>query len=222
MHEYNKLNIIVGHYGSGKTNVAVNLALLAKKEHPESRVKIADLDIVNPYFRTADSASLLTEHGIEVLIPEFANTNIDIPALPPKMITLFDGDGYSFIDVGGDEGAVALGMYRDMIKNTPHNVYFVVNMYRPLISIPSDAIDCMREIEDVSGLRVTKIINNSSLGAETDAAAVLDSIEYARECASLASLPLAAHTYAPEYTGEITPPEDEPLMQIHDITKKLF
>lgn len=222
MHKYNQLNIIVGHYGSGKTNVAVNLALLAKKEHPETRVKIADLDIVNPYFRTADSAALLAEHGIEVLVPEFANTNVDIPALPPKMTTLFDGDGYSFIDVGGDEGAVALGMYRGMIKNVPHDVYFVVNMYRPLIASPSDAIECMREIEEVSGLRVTKIINNSSLGSETDAAAVLDSMEYARECASLAALPLAAHTYAPEYTGEISAHENEPLMPIHDITKKLF
>ena len=138
------------------------------------------------------------------------------------MTTLFDGDGYSFIDVGGDEGAVALGMYRGMIKNVPHDVYFVVNMYRPLIASPSDAIECMREIEEVSGLRVTKIINNSSLGSETDAAAVLDSMEYARECASLAALPLAAHTYAPEYTGEISTDGNEPLMPIHDITKKLF
>ena len=109
-----------------------------------------------------------------------------------------------------------------MIENVPHDVYFVVNMYRPLISSPSDAIECMREIEEVSGLRVTKIINNSSLGAETDAAAVLDSMGYARECASLAALPLAAHTYAPEYTGEIFSHENEPLMPIHDITKKLF
>ena len=75
MHEYNQLNIIVGHYGSGKTNVAVNLALLAKKEHPETRVKIADLDIVNPYFRTKDSEEKLRRAGVSVISLPFANTN---------------------------------------------------------------------------------------------------------------------------------------------------
>ncbi len=222
MLKYKKLNIIVGHYGSGKTNVAVNLALHAKNEKPIETVRIADLDIVNPYFRTADSASLLTERGIEVLLPEFANTNVDIPALPPKMFTMFENNGYSFIDVGGDDGAVALGMYRHLIEKVPHEVFYVINMYRPLIADPEDAVSCMRDIEAVSGLSVTAIINNSSLGEETDADTVRDSFEYAKKCASLVSVPLAAHTYVKQYAGDLENAGEPLLMPIDDITKKLF
>lgn len=222
MHNYKKLNIIVGHYGSGKTNIAVNLALAAKKEHPTERVAIADLDIVNPYFRTADSAELLKSHGVEVLLPEFANTNVDIPTIPPRLLTMFEGDGYCFIDVGGDEGAVALGAYRSVIEKLPHEVYYVINLYRPLISEPSDAVDCMRDIEEISGLRVTKIINNSSLGEETNESTVTDSFDYARKCASLAALPLAGHTYVRDYAPELANSDEPLLIPINDITKKLF
>lgn len=222
MHNYKKLNIIVGHYGSGKTNIAVNLAITAKKEHPTERVAIADLDIVNPYFRTADSAELLKSHGIEVLLPEFANTNVDIPTIPPRLLTMFEGDGYCFIDVGGDDGAVALGAYRSIIEKLPHEVYYVINMYRPLISEPSDAVDCMRDIEEISGLRVTKIINNSSLGAETDERTVEDSFVYAKKCAALASLPLAGHTYVKDYAPKLSHSDEPLLIPINDITKKLF
>lgn len=225
---YKKLNIITGHYGSGKTNVAVNLAIIAKKNSPDSMVQIADIDIVNPYFRTADSRELLEKNGIEVLIPEFANTNVDIPSLPPKILTMFeDSDGgISVVDVGGDEGAVALGMYKAMINAVEHEVFYVINMYRPLISDPSDAADCMRDIESVSGLKVTKIINNSSLGAETTAEDIAESIEYAKKCAQLCGVPLACHTYCPEYAPslpDILKDEDrEMLVPINDITKKLF
>lgn len=225
---YKKLNIITGHYGSGKTNVAVNLALMAKKSSPDSAVKIADIDIVNPYFRTADSRELLEKNGIEVLIPEFANTNVDIPSLPPKILTMFEGDDgvISVVDVGGDDGAVALGMYRDMINAVEHEIFYVINMYRPLISDPRDAAECMRDIESISGLKVTKIINNSSLGAETTAKDVADSIEYAKKCAQLCSVPLACHTYCPEYAPTLpTLLKDEDrgaAIPINDITKKLF
>jgi len=108
------LIIICGHYGSGKTNVAVNLAVRMREKYPEKKVYAADLDIVNPYFRTADAAELLRTEGIEPLIPEFANTNVDIPSLPPKLYQLLEGkneDEIAIIDVGGDDGSVALGMY---------------------------------------------------------------------------------------------------------------
>ena len=116
-----KLNIVCGHYGSGKTNVAVNLALDLRKRDTGLKIYAADLDIVNPYFRTADAAEILRGANVEPLIPEFANTNVDIPSLPPKMMGLMRGDyadAVSILDVGGDDGAVVLGMYSASIRKT--------------------------------------------------------------------------------------------------------
>lgn len=224
------LNIICGHYGGGKTNIAVNLALLAKENHPQKTVHIADIDIVNPYFRTADAVSLLEKSGVEVLIPPFANTNVDIPSLPPKLVALFDAgrDDYSFIDVGGDDGSIALGMYSMAIERAGYDMIYVVNMYRPLIADPRDAYECMLEIEAASRLRCTKIVNNSSLGAETTAEDVLESVEYAKRCAEICKLPLLCHSYCPEYAPDV--PEifakagygDEPLFAIRNATKRLY
>ena len=146
INDIKKLSIVCGHYGAGKTNFAVNLALNAKKSSPASRVSIADFDIVNPYFRTADCISLLAEAGITALIPEFANTNVDIPSLPRFPVSPFGiGDSFdvSIIDVGGDDGAVALGMYNSIITSIDYDLYYVVNMYRPLIADPADALECM-------------------------------------------------------------------------------
>ena len=224
------LCIVCGHYGSGKTNIAVNLALRAKESFAEKKVHIADIDIVNPYFRTADAAAILQSRGVEVLVPPFANTNVDIPSLPPKLVSLFDGkdDSISFIDVGGDDGSIALGMYHDAIARAGYEMICVVNAYRPLIADPYDAYECMREIEAASRLKCTGIINNSSLGAETTAKDILDSVDYAKECAKVCSLPLLCHTYCPDYAPD-TPKlfnsagfGDEPLMAITNATKKLY
>ena len=226
-----KLNVVCGHYGSGKTNVAVNLALDLRKRNAGIKIYAADLDIVNPYFRTADAAGILRKAGVEPLIPEFANTNVDIPSLPPKMMGLMRGDyrdAVSILDVGGDDGAVVLGMYNMYIRQTGYDMYYVINMYRPLTAEPEDVYLCMRDIEAVSGLKCTKIINNSSLGAETTADDIADSVEYARKCAELCGLPLVCHSYCPEYAPD-TPDVfrkrgfgDELLFAIENVTKRLF
>ena len=223
------VNIVCGHYGSGKTNFAVNLAIEAKAAFPDCDVYIADLDIVNPYFRTADAAEMLRRHGIIPVLPQYANSNVDIPALPPQMTRLIESkDAVAVIDVGGDDGAVALGMYREAIKKAGYEMYFVVNMYRPLIEDPEDAADCMREIECASGLCCTQLVNNSSLGEETAADDVIRSVGYAHGCTKTCSLPLAAHSYRGDLILSL--PEkmaeagygDEPLFEIANATKKLF
>lgn len=226
-----KLNIVCGHYGSGKTNIAVNLALNLRQRNAGLKIYTADLDIVNPYFRTADAAEILRKADVEPLIPEFANTNVDIPSLPPKMMGMMRGDfrdAVSILDVGGDDGAVVLGMYNMYIRQTGYDMYYVINMYRPLTATPEEVYLCMQDIEAVSGLKCTKIINNSSLGAETTADDVADSVEYARECAKICGLPLICHSYCPEYAPDT--PEvfrkrgfgDEPLFAIENVTKRLF
>ena len=116
MKELKRLTLLCGHYGSGKTNVAVNLAFHLKKE--KSKVAIADLDIVNPYFRAKDSLRDFESEGIRLICSEYAGTNVDIPALPADMYSLTaDKELYAIVDVGGDDrGAYALGRLVPEIK----------------------------------------------------------------------------------------------------------
>ena len=111
MMEHKRLTLFAGHYGSGKTNIAVNYALMLAKEG--KKVCIGDLDIVNPYFRTKDSARQLEEAGVDLISPQYANTNVDLPALPAEAYRLVqDLDSYAVADIGGDDrGAYALGRY---------------------------------------------------------------------------------------------------------------
>lgn len=210
----NKITIISGHFGTGKTNIAVNLALALAEAG--KTVRIADLDIVNPYFRSADNAQMLAEKGVRALVPQFANTNVDIPGLPPDYNLLFCGQGFSVADVGGDsDGAAVLGLSHDMYVEAGYDMYFVYNKYRPLISQPESAAAMLRDIERVSGLRFCGIINNSNLGAETTKETVLASAENAKKLSELTGLPLVMTTALETLNVPDT-------VGIRDITKKLF
>ena len=189
-----KITLFAGHYGSGKTSIAVSYAKYLKKQG--KKVKIVDLDIVNPYFRTKDSEEDLKAHGIEVISSAYANTNLDAPALPKEIYAvLTDADSHIIIDVGGDDrGAVALGRYTPDIVEKEYEMVFVANCYRPLTKTPEDALEIMREIEAASKLPFTAIVNNSNLGAETTAKTVLDSLDYVKEISRKTSLPVLMTT----------------------------
>ena len=109
--DHKRVTLFAGHYGSGKTNIAVSYALLLAREG--KKTAIADLDIVNPYFRTKDSASELEAAGVDLISPQFANTNVDLPALPAEAYRLVEDKSlYAVMDIGGDDrGAYALGRY---------------------------------------------------------------------------------------------------------------
>lgn len=184
-----KAIIITGHYGSGKTNIAVNLAV----EYAEKgeRVCVIDLDIVNPYFRTADFGALFEEKGIYLVAPQYANTNLDIPSLGFDMAALLRGYDRVVVDVGGDDaGAIALGQYATMLKNFGYEMLYVVNSFRFLTSTPEEALELLRDIELVSSLKATGVVNSSNLGLETTAEDILGSMDYAEGCAKAAGLPL--------------------------------
>lgn len=186
-----RIIIMSGHYGSGKTNIAVNLALDLKEKY--DKVTIADIDIVNPYFRTKDSEEQLKEAGIRLICSEYANTNIDIPALPQEIYSITDDKTQRCIlDVGGDErGALALGRIAPYIREeNNYEMIYVVNMYRPLTRDADSAIEVMREIEAACKINFTSIINNSNLGAETTAEDVLNSVAYAEEISQKAGIPV--------------------------------
>ena len=206
--DFKRIILLSGHYGSGKTNIAVNLAFLLKKQR--ERVTIADVDIVNPYFRTSDSRRELEEGGIRLICSEFAGSNVDLPALPAEIYAVTDDPGQTaIIDVGGDDrGALALGRIRDgILKENDYEMLFVINRFRPLTRNAEMTVEIMREIEAAAGIRFTAIINNSNLGAETTADDVLGSISYANEVCRLTGLSLkmtAAHeSLFPQLNGKI-------------------
>ncbi len=194
----------MGHYGSGKTNIAVayakHLNFLGKK------VTIADMDIVNPYFRTKDSQGELKSLGIELISSEFANSNVDLPALPSELYGAVEQrDRYAVLDIGGDDrGAYALGRFAPYIKEeNDYEVVFVANMYRPLTKTPEEALEVMREIEAAGGLRVTAIVNNSNLGEMTDAETVLSSMKYVETLSELSGLPVKFTAVKKELCGAL-------------------
>lgn len=194
--DYKRLTLIAGHYGSGKTNIAVNLSY-DLKEKGVKRVVIADLDIVNPYFRTKDSVEQLTQRGIELISSPYAGSNVDIPAIPAEMYALTDDASISaVIDIGGDDrGALALGRYIPAIaKENDYSFYMVINCYRPLTADVPSTLEIMREIEQAAGISFTGVINNSNVGADTRKEHILDSLNYANEFAHAAGLPLVLTT----------------------------
>ena len=192
--EHKRLTLFAGHYGSGKTNIAVNYALLLAKEQ---KVCIADLDIVNPYFRTKDSAKELEEAGVELISPQFANSNVDLPALPAESYRLVrDKSVYGIMDIGGDDrGAYALGRFvPDIVAEGDYRMVFVANCCRPLTRTAEDALEIMREIENACGLKFTCIVNNSNLGEMTDVQVLTDSLPFIEKLCALSGLPLWMHT----------------------------
>ena len=192
---YKRITLLCGHYGSGKTNVAINMAYDLKEE--SNRVLIADLDIVNPYFRTKDSANELADKGIELIASEYAGTNVDIPALPQQMYTItHDKTVRAVIDVGGDDrGALALGRIApDILEENNYECLRVINKFRPLTPDASSTIEVMREIEKAGKISFTGLVNNSNLGVETTADDVMGSLEYANEISKITGLPIKCTT----------------------------
>ncbi len=193
--EHKRLTLFAGHYGSGKTNIAVNYALHLAKEGKQ--VVIADLDIVNPYFRTKDSAKVLEEAGVTLISPQYANSNVDLPALPAESYRLVqDKSVYGIMDIGGDDrGAYALGRYVPAIREeNNYRMVFVANASRPLTRTPEEALEVMREIEAACGLQFTDIINNTNLASETTAQTVLNSVSYVETLSRISGLPIFATT----------------------------
>ncbi len=203
-----RIIIITGHYGSGKTNLAANLAIRLKAEG--RKVTLVDMDIVNPYFRAADFKELMSANGVKLVTPIFANTNMDIPALSANIDgALSDKESTVVLDVGGDDaGATALGCYAAKIMGYGYDMLYVVNCFRLLTKKPDEAIEMMKDIEAISRLKTTRIVNNSNLSFETSQEEFEDSIAYANEIAEKSGLPLLYHCVRRELGEKLTKPEN--------------
>lgn len=199
--EHKRISIFCGHYGSGKTNAAICFAEELKKTC--ENVVIADLDIVNPYYRTSDSKKELEEKGIRLICSPYAGSNVDLPALPQEIYAITDDQRIqAVLDVGGDErGALALGRLAPAIlQENDYDMLMVINMYRPLTPDADSVLEVKAEIENACGIPFTAIINNSNLGPETTPDDVRASFAYADRISEKTSLPIAATTvYPPIY-----------------------
>ena len=201
MRNYKRITLLCGHYGSGKTNVAVNMAFDLKTR--ETNVALADLDIVNPYFRAKDSRDDLANAGIRLICSEYANSNVDIPALPQDMYAISDDRSlHCILDIGGDDrGALALGRLAPAIlEEKDYEMLMVINASRPLTRDAVSTIEVMREIEAAGGIRFTGLVNNTNLGAETTADDILASLPYAKEVSKLSGLPIVATSVRKDLT----------------------
>ena len=160
-------------------------------------VTVADLDIVNPYFRTLDSEEVFREHGIKLICSQFANSNVDAPAMPKEVYNLIDSRSeYGVLDIGGDDrGALALGRYApSILKQNDYEMMLVINKFRPLTPDCASTVAVMHEIEAAAGMKFTGIINNSNLGDETTADDVIGSVAYAKAISEASGLPIKMTT----------------------------
>ena len=187
---YKRITLLCGHYGSGKTNIAVNMAYDLKKNY--EKVVIADLDIVNPYFRSNDARSLLEANGITVIAPDYAGTNVDIPALPPDIMRIFNVDDAAIvIDVGGDDdGAIALGRYKRFFDSADVDVSLVINTRRPLSGTVEEIIEMKENIELSSRLRVTDLIADTNISDETTKEIIEEGAEIVKEVSERLNIPI--------------------------------
>lgn len=216
--ELSPITVVVGHYGTGKTNLSMNLALDAAAAGIQT--VLVDLDIVNPYFRSSDYTDLLQERGVRMVAPVLARSSLDTPSLSAEVggaIEWAQGrvDGFGFpsadslcektgaaperlaiLDVGGDDvGATALGRFSDMILREPYEMVYVVNKYRNLTQDAASAVEILQEIQEKSGLEVSAVANNSHLRQCTETSTILDAFSFGGEVAELLGVPLVCTTF---------------------------
>lgn len=200
----NNIYIFTGHYGSGKTEVALNFAV--KNAEEGKKTVIVDLDIVNPYFRTKDAEQILAAYGIKVIAPVYANTNLDIPALPGEIFSVFElEDTVCIFDVGGDvDGAYALGQYKRFFDECEYRMYFVANMKRPLTSDTQELSEMFDLIQQASRLKFTDIANNTNLSSLTDENTLMYKYEEIQKLSELKNVPVSMNCGTEKALSNIT------------------
>ncbi|MDD2458623.1 MAG: hypothetical protein PHQ83_08985 [Eubacteriales bacterium] len=199
-----RITIFVGAYGSGKSEVSVNFALwLARTVRKDGqRVILCDLDMINPYYRSADARALLADNQIELVASMYANTNVDVPSLPPQVFSVFDNpDVLAVLDIGGEDlGARVVGSLRNRLAGEDFALNLVVNPYRPMTGTPEGIAQAAAEIESATGLRLHGVVDNANLLEVANRHLIEESYPIVTEGARLAGLPVlfAATMEVPE------------------------
>lgn len=198
--ELKPINLILGHYGSGKTEIAVNLAFALRPKH---QVALIDLDIVNPYFRSAEKMQAMEAQGIEVISCAMDGL-ADLPALPPKLFSIWNrSEGIHLVDLGGDPvGARVLARFKGQIKEEKTAVFLVVNARRPETDTVAKASAYLDAIEASAHQKVTHLINNTHLCEETSMAEILEGEALVLELAKKRQLKVFASTVPTQLLAE--------------------
>ena len=185
-----RILVLVGNYGSGKTEISLNLAL--KLARRGEKVTLVDLDIVNPYFRSSERTELLEKEGVKVYAPSFAMSTVDVPSLPADIQAVFaDKSRRVIFDVGGDDtGAAALGQYKPYFDQDDVEALFVVNAFRPLSGDADSVCDLMLRVAGRSRLSPTAVINNANVAWETEESDLVRGEELLREVSTRMNLPI--------------------------------
>ena len=208
-----KYTLLLGHYGSGKTELALALAR-EQRRASGGRVALVDLDIVNPYFRSAEQKELLEKEGIEVMMPSFALSSVDVPSLPARIQSVFESDfDHVVIDVGGDDtGAVALGRYAPYLSARREQVVvlYVVNPLRPFSDTVEDIAALFSLIESRARIRPDYLVNNANLQEETTADDLIQAQELLTRAGQRLNVPVGL-VVGLERVGEELPPEMQAL-----------
>ncbi len=214
-----RLTVLVGHFGSGKTEIAVNLALaLAAKGHPFS---LADLDVVDPYFRSRECKELLESCGGQLIASSQACLDADVPSMPPEVTSLFDNQNvYGVLDIGGDaSGARVLARYRRQLLSCNARVLCVINANRPLTDTPEKAMAYLRDIEYSSGMSISGIISNTHLCQKTELQDILAGAELTAQVSAISKVPIVCHA-APAHLAEAAKRVVSPVFPLHLYMKK--
>lgn len=182
------LIIVVGHYGSGKSEFSVNLSLKLANIH---QVSLVDLDIVNTYFRSREVRDILTKEEIEVISDTHNSTKgLDIPYLSPAIKgKVVMRDRLTILDCGGDaNGIKVLHQFRNDIIDTPYDTWMVINVFRPETSSPDKIVKMIKILEDESGLKITGLVNNSNYLKHTKVEDIIYSNEIIKEVVALTNI----------------------------------
>lgn len=207
-----RIHILTGHYGSGKSEVSVNLAIELSK--CKKNIVFADLDIINPYFRSNEAKNILENRGISVMTTKYANTNVDIPALTGELSRfLTDREITLVMDVGGDDaGARVVGRYRNEIPADDAIMYFVINCFRPETKSIDGVLTILDEVKEASRMEVGALINNSHLLDETTGSDIEKGIEFASEVSRRTGIPIALHAIMKSGLSKFSLPANEPVL----------
>ena len=197
------LVVIVGNYGSGKTEISINLAVNRKRAG--LNVGIADLDLVNPYFRTREARITLTDLGIKVILPPEQYLHADLPVLSPTIAGVIrDSGDLLILDVGGDDaGATVLSALADAFSGKQVRMLQVVNPLRPQTSTVSDCVTMRNEIEKAAQLTITGLIGNANLIDETREEDIYSGYEFVQTVSQESGLALEFITVSQELLPKI-------------------
>ena len=201
-----RIRIITGHYGSGKTEFAVNY-VKKLRESVDGRVAIADLDIVNVYFRSREKKEELEEKGIQVIASNLDTAVADVPAVSGAMTMPVINKEYQYVvDLGGnDVGTLVLGRIKPLLDHAEADFFMVVNAYRPNTSTPEGIIEQMENLEYAAGLKVTGFINNTNLVRETTAECLLHGDEVLKEVTKRTGVTVKYVSYVKDVMTEEIP-----------------